>query len=100
VAPGALSRGKFGVSRRSFRRRRRTPSRRLDGPRQHVDPAARAEVQHFLTLPKFRHAMGYRTCHRPQGPCHEMDITPHKGAKSDLENAQNVLILKWLPHDL
>jgi hypothetical protein len=29
-----------------------------------------------------------------------MDITQHKGAKSDLESVQNVLILKWLPHDL
>ena len=45
------------------------------GPQQHVDPAARAEVQYLLTLPKLRHGNGgYRRCRRPARPCHEMDI--------------------------
>jgi hypothetical protein len=35
----------------------------------------------FSPCRKFRHAMRYRTCHRPQGPCHEMDIPRMRGPR-------------------
>jgi hypothetical protein len=70
-----------------------------DCRQQHVDPAARTEVQHFLTLRSSATAMGYRSVVDLQDRVTRWTSPSREGAKSDLESARNVLILKWLPHD-
>jgi hypothetical protein len=71
------------------------------GRQQDVDPRRQSPVKHLLTLSKFRHGNGATAGVVDLQDSVTRWISPSReGAKSDLESERNVLILKWVPHDL